>query len=243
MRKAILTGHSRGLGAAIAEALLREGIHVLAISRRGNDALSAQYADLLTQVALDLSDPAFADWAKGETIAEFLEGASLALLINNAGIVQPIGPMGGLDGGEILRAVTLNVAAPLVLTNSFLTASEAVEDRRVLHISSGAARSAIPGWSIYCATKAALDHHARTLIADDLPALRVESLAPGVIDTDMQAEIRATTPEQFSLRERFIALKEGNELIGPAECARQTVAHLLDERFGLDPLTDLRSLG
>lgn len=243
MKKAILTGHSRGLGAAIAEALLGDGVHVLAISRRGNDTLAAKHAGLLTEVALDLSDPAFAGWAQGEAVANFLQGASLAILINNAGIVQPIGPTGSLDGEEILRAVTLNVAAPLVLTNSFLAASRAVEDRRVLHISSGAARSAIPGWSIYCATKAALDHHARTVVADDLPGLRIESLAPGVIDTDMQAEIRATSPEQFVMRERFVALKQNDELTCPAECARQTVAHLLGERFGLDPLTDLRTLG
>lgn len=243
MRKAILTGHSRGLGAAIAEELLREGIHVLAISRRGSGTLAARYPDLLTEVALDLSDPTFMDWTKTAALSDFLDGATLAILVNNAGVVQPIGPAGSLDGDDILRAVTLNVAAPLVLTNAFLAASEAVEDRRVVHISSGAARSAIPGWSIYCATKAALDHHARTMIADDISRVRIESLAPGVIDTDMQAEIRATTPDQFALRERFVALKENNGLISPAECARQTVAHLLDERFGLDPLTDLRALG
>jgi NAD(P)-dependent dehydrogenase (short-subunit alcohol dehydrogenase family) len=242
MRKAILTGHSRGLGAAIAEALLEEGIHVLAISRRGNEALAARYGDHLTELALDLSDASFTDWTSGEAIAQFLDGASLALLVNNAGIVQPIGPTGSLDGVAILRAVTLNIAAPLVLANAFLAASESIADRRVLHISSGAARSAIPGWSIYCATKAALDHHARTVVADDLSGLRIESLAPGVIDTDMQAEIRATSPEQFSMRERFVALKQNDGLMGPAECARQTVAHLLDERFGLDPLTDLRTL-
>jgi benzil reductase ((S)-benzoin forming) len=243
MRKAIVTGHSRGLGAAIAEALLSEGIPVLALSRRGNAELAERFADALTEVAIDLADgAACAEWAGSGALGRFLEGASSALLVNNAGVVDPIGPAGTLDAGEIVRAVTLNVAAPIVLANAFLAATRSVADRRILHISSGAGRSAVPGWTVYCATKAALDRHAQTIVADDLSGVRLESLAPGVIDTDMQATIRSTTPEQFVMRERFVALKENQGLTGPDECGRQAVAHLLGPRFGLDTLTDLRTL-
>ncbi len=243
MTKAVVTGHSRGLGAAIAEALLSEGIPVLALSRRRNAELAERYGDALTEVAIDLADgAACADWAASEALARFLEGASRVLLVNNAGVVEPIGPAGSLDAGEIVRAVTLNVAAPVVLANGFLAATRSIADRRILHISSGAGRSAIPGWSVYCATKAALDHHAQTIAADDLPGVRVESLAPGVIDTDMQAQIRATSPEQFVMRERFVALKENEGLNSPEACGRQAVAHLLGAGFGLDTVTDLRTL-
>jgi benzil reductase ((S)-benzoin forming) len=244
MMKAVLTGHSRGLGAAIAEALLSHDIPVLALSRRGNPELASRHGDALSEVAVDLADGAACErWVGSEALARFLDGASSAFLVNNAGIVDPIGPAGSLDPSEILRAVTLNVAAPILLANAFLAATGSVADRRILHISSGAGRSAVPGWSVYCATKAALDRHAQTIVADDLPGVRVESLAPGVIDTDMQARIRATTPEQFAMRERFVALKQNEALTGPAECGRQTVAHLLGPRFGLDTVTDLRTLG
>jgi benzil reductase ((S)-benzoin forming) len=243
MTKAVVTGHSRGLGAAIAEALLSRDIPVLALSRRGNVELAGRHGDALSEVAIDLADgAAVAEWAGSDALKRFLEGASSALLVNNAGVVEPIGPAGTLDAAGILRAVTLNVAAPIVLANAFLAATRSVADRRILHISSGAGRSAVPGWSVYCATKAALDRHAQTIVADDLAGLRVESLAPGVIDTDMQAQIRATTPEQFVMRERFVALKENDGLTGPTECGRQAVAHLLGPGFGLDTLTDLRTL-
>jgi len=243
MIKAVLTGHSRGLGAAIADALLSRDIPVLALSRRSNSELSSRYGNALGEVTIDLADAAAcADWASGGALPGFLEGASRALLINNAGMVNPIGPAGTLAPLEIVRAVALNVTAPLVIANAFVAATSSVADRRILHISSGAGRSGIPGWSIYCASKAALDNHARAIAADDLPGLRIESLAPGVIDTEMQAEIRATSPEQFVMRERFVALKESNSLISPEECARQSVAHVLGQTFGLDTLTDLRSL-
>lgn len=244
MTKAVVTGHSRGLGAAIAEALLREGIAVLALSRKGNADLAERFGDALTEVAIDLADgAACAQFAASDALARFLEGASRVLLVNNAGVVEPIGPAGTLGAQEIVRAVTLNVAAPIVLANAFLAATRAVADRRILHISSGAGRSAIPGWSVYCATKAALDRHAQTIVADDLPGVRVESLAPGVIDTDMQAQIRATSPEQFVMRERFVALKENAGLTSPEACGREAVAHLLGPKFGIDTLTDLRTLG
>lgn len=75
---------------------------------------------------------------------------------------------------------------------------------------------------------------------DQLPALRIGSLAPGVIDTDMQAEIRASRPEQFPLRDRFIALKQQHQLAMPEETARALVDYLLGERFGEVAVADLR---
>jgi benzil reductase ((S)-benzoin forming) len=95
------------------------------------------------------------------------------------------------------------VATPLMLASAVATASVSAGDRRIVHISSGAGRTAYPGWSIYCATKAALDHHARTVVLDANRALRICSVAPGVIDTGMQAEIRGSGEEKFPLREKF----------------------------------------
>jgi benzil reductase ((S)-benzoin forming) len=137
-------------------------------------------------------------------------------------------------------SVSVNVTAPLLFADRFIAASAGAPDRRLLHVSSGAARSAYPGWSIYCATKAALDHHARAIALENHPGLRVASLAPGVIDTGMQAEIRATPGDRFHLRQRFVALKEQGLLTCPAVAARQLVDHLLGDPFGDPVIADLR---
>ena len=112
---------------------------------------------------------------------------------------------------------------------------------RIVHVSSGAGRNAVPGWSIYGATKAALDHHARSAALDQAPRLRICSLAPGVIDTGMQAEIRGLSLEQFPMREKFDDLKRAGALSDPAQCARHVVGYLLGAQFGSVPVDDLRS--
>lgn len=239
--KAILTGHTRGLGAAIAENLLARTIPVLGLARATNDALGRQFPSLLEQHAVDLSDAAaLSQWLDGDTMRRFVAGADSIFLINNAGIVQPVGPLPTQDPVTVARAVTLNIAAPLMLAGA--VAAAGVKDTRILHVSSGAARNAYPGWSVYCATKAALDHHARAATLDQTPGLRIASLAPGVIDTDMQADIRATPMERFPIRERFDELKRSGALTSPEECAARLVDYLLGDRFGEDAVTDLREL-
>lgn len=237
--KAILTGHSRGLGAAIGAELLGRGIPVLGLARRANQDLAARFPQLLAQHDLDLGEAsALNDWLAGGALASFVDGADMVLLVNNAGIVQPVGPAAAQDPATILQAVTLNVAAPLMLTAALARATAAA--KRVLHVSSGAARSAYPGWSVYCATKAALDHHARATMLDATGDLHICSLAPGVIDTDMQAEIRDVAPERFPLRERFVGLKRDGQLTSPEACATRLVDFLLAPNFGEAPVADLR---
>lgn len=237
--KAILTGHSRGLGAAIGAELLARGMPVLGLARRANPDLAARFPQLLRQRELDLGDVAtMRDWLAGDELSGFLSDADAVLLINNAGVVQPVGPAAMQDPAAVAQAVVLNVAAPLMLTTAVARASAA--EKRILHISSGAARQAYPGWSVYCATKAALDHHARSTVLDAAEGLRICSLAPGVIDTDMQAEIRDIAPERFPMRERFVALKREGQLTTPEDCARRLVDFLLAPGFGSQPVADLR---
>lgn len=242
MMKAILTGHSRGLGAAICDELLARNIPVLGISRTRNDAAAQRHPEL-EQVALDLADTsALAAWLASGELPRSLLGRTRVLLINNAGLVQPVGPLGTQDPATVARAVSVNVAAPLMLAAA-VAAQNYLAEVRVLHVSSGAGRNPYPGWSVYCATKAALDHHARAAALDGVPTLRVCSLAPGVIDTDMQAEIRSSPLEHFPLRERFKDMKRDGALASPQECAVKLVAFLLDESFGREAVADLRLLG
>lgn len=236
--KAIVTGHTRGLGAALAQALLARGIAVLGVARsRSADAAGME------QVELDLADlDAVQAWIASDALARFIRDAHTVLLLNNAGLLQPVGPLETQDPADIARAVSVNVAAPLMLSAAVAVASTHALDRRIVHISSGAGRNAYPGWSLYCATKAALDHHARAVAQDSSRGLRISSVAPGVIDTDMQAEIRGTQLEHFPMRERFDELKRQGQLATPADAARKVIDYALSDSFGENPVTDVRDV-
>ncbi|MFM0292274.1 MULTISPECIES: SDR family oxidoreductase [Paraburkholderia] len=241
--RAIVTGHNRGLGAALAEQLLARGIAVLGLSRSRHATLKNHFPALLEEIELELADTArVSQWIATPALREFVSGAHTVLLINNAGMVQPIGPIEGQDAAAIASAVSLNVATPLMLASALAAAAVDATDRRIVHISSGAARNAYAGWSIYCATKAALDHHARAVSLDANRALRICSLAPGVIDTNMQAEIRGSGAEQFPMREKFEDLKRSGQLSSPEQCATQLLDYALSDAFGQTPVADIREI-
>lgn len=243
MTAAIVSGHTRGLGAALATELLRREITVLGLARGSNAALAAEFPAQFEQVALDLADSAaLAQWIAGPTLQRFVAGHERVLLANVAGTLQPIGPPELLDARAIATAVALNIAAPLMLVSALTTASSANSERRIMHISSGAARKPYVGWSVYCASKAALDHHARALALEERADLRVCAMAPGVLDTDMQAEIRACTLEQFPLRDRFAEMQRAGGLTDPAQAARQLADYILSDGFGAEATGDLRDL-
>jgi NAD(P)-dependent dehydrogenase (short-subunit alcohol dehydrogenase family) len=241
--KAIVTGHTRGLGLALATALLARGITVLGLARQHQPDLQQRFGALLQQHPLDLADAgALQRWLAGPALADFVAGDDHVLLLNNAGTVQPVGRADQLDPANIASAISLNVSTPLMLASAVLAATPPAAQRRILHVSSGAAVQAYPGWSIYCASKAALDHHARALAADAIAGVRICSLAPGVIDTDMQAEIRASDSAGFPSRERFVQLKTEGALTLPAQAAERMVDYLLSDAFGSQPTADLRQL-
>jgi NAD(P)-dependent dehydrogenase (short-subunit alcohol dehydrogenase family) len=240
--KAVVTGHSRGLGEAVAAELLAQGVAVLGIARAKNGILAARFP-LFQQLALDLADTAaLAAWIGGGALEAFLADARTALLLNNAGVVQPVAPAGRQHPQELARAMAVNVTAPLLLSNAFIACTGALAERRIVHISSGAGRQPYAGWSAYCSSKAALDMHARAVQADGIPRLRIASVAPGVIDTDMQAALRATSTEDFPQRPRFDTLKREGGLASPSDTARRLIAYVLSPGFGAETLSDLRTL-
>ena len=237
---AIVTGHSRGLGAAIAEHLLSRGTRVLGLSRHGNQSLATRFPGKLEQQALDVADAgALQRWLDSGAFRAFT-AASTPLLVNNAGVLQPIGPLDTQRPELVLRAVAVNVGAVLALSAAFVQATAGASERRILHISSGAGRKPYAGWSIYCATKAAIDQHARCVALDRTPNLLISSVAPGVVDTEMQAEIRASSDERFPDRPRFVAMHRDKALPSPEQTGGRLVEYLLSDIFGREAVFDLR---
>ena len=238
MKKAIITGHSKGLGAGMVSCLIEAGFEVLGLSRSGiGEDISG-----LTEVALDLGDTeAVTAFASGAQFKAFLDGATEALLINNAGIVEPIAPVGRQDAAKIAQSLTVNVIAALILSDVFVAATGGAE-RRLVHISSGAGRNAYTGWSVYCATKAAMDMHARAMVDDGIEGLKVESIAPGVIDTGMQETIRSAPEEDFALLDQFKEMKATGGLATAVEAATKLVGHFLSDQFGVQTITNIREL-
>lgn len=233
----IISGHSHGLGAALAAAWLKHGARVLGLSRRNNPALAAAYPGQLQEIAIDLADPqAVLDYSRSDAFRHTCQTAETLWLINNAGTVAPSAPLGAQPDDVIIHALNLNITAPLLLANAVLAHARDRDNVRIVHISSGAARKPYPGWSIYGASKAALDRHAADAAAE---GVRITSLAPGVVDTAMQAGMRADPA--FPLRAQFAALHADGKLQSAAATAAKILAYCLSDQFAREPVTDIRT--
>lgn len=240
----IVTGASRGLGLAVCQQLLAQGHTVVAIARRPTELPVPPGAELLSW-SQDLADaPAaaqrLADWLAAGGVARW----SSATLINNAGVVSQPAPLADSDLGELSNALRVGLEATLLLSAAFLrtTAAWAVP-RKLLLVSSGLGRRAMAGSASYCAAKAGMDHLARAVALEEAArpnGARIVSLAPGVIDTDMQAQLRGADPVLFPARERFAGLHANGELDSPAEAAAKLLRYLARADFGHNPVADVR---
>lgn len=252
---AIVTGASRGLGAALAAQLLAPARRLICIARSPNVALAAQAQASGAPLDYRLHDLADAEatarlaQALGETLREAAAAGTASpisrfVLVNNAGVIEPIGRIESLAAAPLARALQVNLAAAMLLTAAFLSATDAAgADRRILNISSGAARHPLAGWSAYCSSKAALDMFTRCIAAEHAgrpDAPRVCSLAPGVLDTGMQATIRTAAPADFPQVERFRKLAAEGALASPAQVAQRIVAYLEGDDFGAREIDDIR---
>ena len=244
----VLTGASRGMGAAMAEQLLAANHTLLCISRNRSDALAAKAATLgapCEQWALDLSKPVEVAARLQGWIAALDAGTfNSATLINNAAALTRIGPIDEGTDAELSSALRVGLEAPLLLTAAFLRATRGWKvDKRVLNISSGLGRRAMAGQASYCASKAGMDHLSRALALDETNrpfGARVVSLAPGVIDTDMQVHLRAGDPAGFPEKANFVGLKEKGQLTSASDAAARVLAYLGRADFGANPVADVR---
>jgi len=243
----ILTGASRGLGRAMAQQLLAQpGTELLTISRHASAALAPVGTDTrLEQWELDLAETAQAAarveaWFAGRDGSRYAR----ASLINNAALVTPPGPSDETDQRGLVAALRVGLEAPVLLTAAFIRATRDWRGaRRVLNISSGLGRSAMAGSAPYCAVKAGLDNFSRAVALDEAHkanGAKVVSLAPGVIDTDMQRALRSADPAGFPDRALFVGMHEQGQLASPAAAAAQVLGYLERADFGRKVLADVR---
>ncbi|VWX60381.1 NAD(P)-dependent dehydrogenase, short-chain alcohol dehydrogenase family [Burkholderiales bacterium 8X] len=245
---AIITGASRGLGRSLAHQLLQPGLRLLCISRQADselEALASKAGTELTQWQQDLAEPVVAaqrlsDWLAGFEADEFEH----ALLINNAGTVGNPKPLSVARAGDLSVALRVGLEAPMLLSSAFLAATGSWSARRkVLNISSGLGRNAMASQAPYCAAKAGMDHFSRAVALEEARlsnGARIVSLAPGVIDTDMQVQLREADPAGFPDRGIFENLKAGGKLDSPDAAAAKVLAYLAREDYGSKPVADVR---
>jgi len=213
-----ITGGSSGIGAAMARLVPYPDARIINISRR---ALTG-----FDHYAADLSDPAswrgVADLFARE-IKDF--AGERAVFVHSAGTLEPIGFAGEVSPDAYTRQVLLNSASPQVLGDAFLRAAR--ETRAACHVvmlTSGAAFNVYEGWSAYCAGKAAVDHWVRTAGAEQRRRgghCRLLAVAPGVVETAMQQQIRATSRDDFPSVDRFIGMHEKQQTRDPEQAARE----------------------
>ncbi|TEA78013.1 SDR family oxidoreductase [Allopusillimonas ginsengisoli] len=242
---AIVTGASRGLGQALAMGLLGPDTYLCTVARTRNTELAARAAQSgaqLQQIQCDLADPAAAEQTATRIMGSLPTDAQRYLLINNAGIVDPVGQADQLlQASAITAALTLNITSVMLLTAAFVQASKPRQaDSRILNISSGAGRNPTPGWSVYCASKAALDHYTRVLACEN-HGVRAVALAPGVIDTAMQHAIRGAAPADFPNVAKFQQLHEQGQLSSPEATAARILRYIVRDDFGDTVLDDIRN--
>ena len=216
----IVTGTTRGLGKALAEEIRARGHDLYSLSL-GPERQDPGH----TQVLCDLRDSRQVEHALDRVLEQIRRHASDALvLINNAAVLEPVGAIENLPRDAIRQHFQVNLLSPVQLTAGFIAGTRDFQGpRRIIHISSGAARNPYAGWSLYCAAKAALNSFSACVALEEemrSGTVSICTVAPGVLDTDMQRLIRATDPALFPRRSKFVALHEEDKLTSPRVAAR-----------------------
>lgn len=233
-----ITGTGKGIGKALALFLLQNGNnYVVGLSR--NNAIKHEHFEFIPTNLNNfdsVNNFQFIDIRDAEKI----------VLINNAGIIGQINHVGDIDNQSIYDTFMVNSIAPAVLMNNFIKAYRDYPlEKIVLTISSGAGRHAIESWAAYCASKAAIDMY--SLVADEeqkiLPAeypVKIFSVAPGIVDTQMQTQIRNTDKSSFSSVDKFIDYKNNKQLSSPEKTAELLAKILQNPDKYKEVLLDVR---
>ena len=235
-RVAVITGASRGLGAGLAAHFAAQGVRLglcartepaPLVTRSKTRARVTETPRDDVRVALDVTDRAALDRFAADVVARF---GRIDLWVNNAGLLGPIGPLAELDPGEVARTVEVDVTGVLHGSAAFAAHVRSRPGPGVLvNISSGAATKPYIGWAVYCAAKAAVEQLTRVVALEEAPhGLAAFAVSPGLVDTDMQAAVRAADEASFPEVERFRRAAAEHRFNSPAWVG----SHILALAFG-----------
>jgi NAD(P)-dependent dehydrogenase (short-subunit alcohol dehydrogenase family) len=225
---AVVTGASRGLGAGLADAWAARGVRLGLCARvrpagpTGTESLTA---------TVDVADAAAVE-AFAAAVAERF--GRIELWVNNAGILEPIGPLAEADPGALRQNIDVNVLGVLHGSATFARHVRSRPGPGVLvNISSGGATRPYAGWAAYCASKAAVEMITEVVAVEEREAgLVAHALSPGLVDTDMQALIRSTPAERFPKVDRFHRVHRDGSFNSPEWVATFIVEHLFNGAGG-----------
>lgn len=157
-------------------------------------------------------------------------------LINNAAMLTPVSPLELIETEQIIDNIQLNLLAPMIITSNFLRRTKHMDvDKRILNISSASAKYLLPSQSCYSTAKAGLDSFTKSIALEQEPVafpVKVAAVYPGMIDTQLQADIRSVSMEHFPYVNEFIKLAEEGKLQSPHYTASRLIDILLSEDFG-----------
>ncbi|MDV7187313.1 SDR family NAD(P)-dependent oxidoreductase [Lutibacter sp. TH_r2] len=238
----IITGGSKGLGLGLAKEYHKQGYRIISISRSKIERLYS-----IEQYQCDLS--------KFENIEPILneiflhidsENTENITLINNAGYLGEVNTIENIIASDINYALSVNLIAPLILTSQFIKHTKNwTSKKQIFNISSGAAVSAYESWAKYCSSKAGLDMMTKVVSKeqeDNLNGVSIVSIYPGVVDTDMQAELRNTPKKQFKKLDKFKDLHEKGQLYSPSYVAKKIYELDMSGKLTNGTILDVRNV-
>lgn len=218
----LISGTTKGLGEALVKTVLKDTpASILALSRSLTEEQQSFSPERFKFMKMDFLEP-FNEEALDKELSRLKP--TKVIFINNAGVVGPIGIIGQLNNDQIQTSIQVNYVAPLVLGN-YLTHKYGSDRLSIVNVSTGAANRPVHSWGMYCSSKAAIAMFFEVLKME-VPELTVIQYDPGVIDTDMQREIRST---DFAGRDNFVALKMEGALQTPSAAAQRLLNKLTDE--------------
>ncbi|MBN2794670.1 MAG: (S)-benzoin forming benzil reductase [Clostridia bacterium] len=244
----IITGTTKGLGHALVKNLIHENHHIISLSRSKSEdlmALAESKGCHLNYEIMDLNDIDQVEKTM-EAVFKSFEGTEIEeiTLINNAGVVLPVGKIGKTEISMNINNLHVNLVAPVVTMSKFVEKTQNLKiKKRILNISSGAGKKPYEGWSSYCASKSGLNMYSLCLNLEQKKEkypVEVLSLAPFIMDTDMQNTLRNSKEEDFPLLEMFKDFKSEGKLLTPNQVAEIICKLIQGENWPEEVIADVR---